>query len=380
MSEWQGFNAIAQNKAKSYLYTGLAVSFVKGVVLVFLGFVTLIFHVSSGLETAIAAYVSDQPLIVALFTLVGFAAFWLVSLPFDYYKGYVVENRFDLSKESEKKWFVDHLKASTLSGLAILVFVQGIFGFMRVDIAYWWLYLWAATVLVAVFFLYVSPVLIMPLFYKFPKLENEELLSRLTKLAGKAGIKIIGVFEMKAGEKTKKATAALTGIGGTRRMLLSDTFLTNFSDDETESVMGHEIGHHVFGHLWKFTFELSLMVLVMLFITSVVLPPASAIFSFDRFYSVATLPLIALIFGLMYFAFTPIMNTLSRRAEGNCDQYELELADKPDAYISSMTKLCDQNLRYATPPAIIEFLFYDHPSGKKRIDRALEYKRRKLTQ
>ena len=97
--------------------------------------------------------------------------------------------------------------------------------------------------------MYVSPVLIMPLFFKFPRLKDDELLGRLTRLADKAGIKIIGVFEMKAGAKTKKATAALTGIGNTRRMLLSDTFLSNYSTDEVESVMGHEIGHHIYGHI-----------------------------------------------------------------------------------------------------------------------------------
>jgi STE24 endopeptidase len=179
---------------------------------------------------------------------------------------------------------------------------------------------------------------------------------------------------MKAEAKTKKATAALTGIGNTRRMLLSDTFLSNYSTDEVESVMGHEIGHHIYGHIWKFALMLSVFFLFVLFIASQIAQPVSAFFNLEHINSVSSLPLLALVFGLLYVGFSPLMNTLSRLAEGHCDQYELDLVQKPDAYISSMVKLCDQNLRYAYPSPFTEFMFYDHPSGKKRVERALVYK------
>lgn len=377
MSDEYGFDKEAQSKARNYLYGGLATSVVKGVFIFFLAVVGLSLRVSIGLEKAIAAYVTEPSLVTFIFTLIGLAVYWLFTLPFDYYKGYVLEHRFGVSNESFGRWLRDSLKMSALSGLVALAFAQGIYGFMRTDLAYWWFYLWIVTAIVTAFFMYGSPVLIMPMFYKFPKLENRELLDRLTKLADKAGIKIIGVFEMKVAGKTKKATAALTGIANTRRMLLSDTFLANYSTDETESVMAHEIGHHVHGHIWKFTLGLTLMLLIVLLITSRVLPATSGFFGSDRVDSVATLPLFALIFGLLYVAFTPLVNTISRRAEGQCDQYELELAERPEAYISSMNKLCNQNLRFAHPPALIEYLFYDHPSGKKRIERALAYKRLK---
>jgi STE24 endopeptidase len=157
--------------------------------------------------------------------------------------------------------------------------------------------------------------------------------------------------------------------------LLSDTFLSNYSNDEIESVMGHEIGHHVYGHIWKFTVMFSGIFLLVLFFTNLILQATFGFFGFERVDSVASFPLLALVLGLLFAVFTPLINTLSRRAEGNCDQYELDLVEKPDAYISSMMKLCDQNLRYAYPSPLIEFMFYDHPSGKKRIERALAYKR-----
>ena len=375
MLDEYGFDKRVQSKAKDYLYSGLMISAAKGIVILILAFLGLSVRASISLESIIAAYVSEPPLVLFLFSLVGLAVYWLATLPFDYYKGYVLEHRYGLSHESLGRWLQDNLKMSILSGLMALAFAQGIYGFMRMDMTYWWLYLWATTALVMVFFMYVSPILIMPLFYKFPKLENKDLLERLMELAGKAGIRIIGVFEMKTAVKTKKATAALTGIANTRRMLLSDTFLENYTRDEAESVMAHEIGHHVHGHIWKFSLGLILMVFIILLVASQVLPATLGFFGFERLDSVATLPLFALMFGLLYVMFIPLMNTLSRRAEGQCDQYELELADKPEAYISSMVKLCSQNLRYAYPHAIIEFLFYDHPSGKKRVERAVAYKR-----
>jgi STE24 endopeptidase len=375
MSESYGFNEETQHKAKNYLYTGLKTSLCKSIVIFVLALLALGLGLSSALAEIIQSYVSEPALIVFLYTLIGYGIFWLVSLPFDYYKEYVLEHKFELSTETLGVWFRDNVKMSVLFAIFVLSFVEGIYNFMWLNPTCWWLFLWVVTVFIIALIMYVSPVLIMPLFYKFPRLKNDELLDRLTKLADKAGIKIIGVFEMKAQAKTKKATAALTGIGNTRRMLLSDTFLSNYSNDEVESVMGHEIGHHIYGHIWKFTLLICIFVLFALFITNQIVQSISAFFNLEPINSVSSLPLLALVFGMLYVGFTPLMNTLSRLAESSCDQYELDLVQKPDAYISSMVKLCDQNLRYAYPSPLIEFMFYDHPSGKNRVERALTLKR-----
>jgi STE24 endopeptidase len=374
MSDLYGFNEETQRRAKNYLYSGLRASLVRGIVIFVLALLVFALRLSTALEDFVRVYVSEPSLIVALYTLIGYAVFWLVSFPFDYYEEYVLEHKFDLSTETLGMWLLDKVKASILSVLFILFIVEGIYNFMWLNPTYWWFLLWLVAALVTTFFMYVSPVLIMPLFYKFPRLKDEELLNRLTKLTDKAGIKIIGVFEMKVGEKTKKANAALTGIGNTRRILLSDTFLSNYSNDEIESVMGHEIGHHIYGHTWKFSIMFSGIFLIVLFLTSQILQATFGFFGLERVDSVASLPVFALVSGLLFAVFTPLINMFSRRAEGNCDQYELDLVEKPDAYISAMVKLSDQNLGYAYPSPLIEFMLYDHPSGKKRIERALTYK------
>jgi STE24 endopeptidase len=369
------FNPETQDKAKAYLYRGLQVSICKGVVLVSLAFLVLELRLSTVSADWVQRYVSEPSLTLALLVLLGYGIFWLVSLPFDYGRGYVLEHKFGLSTERKLGWLGDNLKASLLSLLVALAFVEAAYNFMWLSPTYWWFLTWLVSALFIVLFVFAAPVVIMPLFYKFPKLKDEELLNSLMKLADKARIRVLGVFEMKAGVKTRKAIAGLTGIGRTRRMLISDTFLSRFSKDETESAMGHEIGHHIFGHAWKYTVLFTGAFLVMLFIADQILLVSSKFFGIQRFDYVASLPLLVLTLGLLYALFIPLANTISRRAEADCDQYTLELTEKPDAYISTMTKLCDQNLRYAYPSPITEFIFYDHPSGKKRIERALNYKR-----
>jgi len=369
-----GFDDKTQRRAKSYLYHGLGASLGKAVVLVVLAFSVLGLRLSVSFGHFLRAYVSGTFWTVAIYVLIGYLMFWLVSFPLDYYEGYALQHKFGLSTEKCTGWLRDKVAMGILSVLIIFAFVEGAYGFMRFNPASWWLFTWVVSAFFIVFFVYVYPVLIMPLFYKYPKLEDEDLLNKLSELAAKAGIRIRGVYEMKASAKTKKATAALAGIGSTRRMILSDTFLSNSSKDEIETTMGHEIGHQVYGHIWKYTVVFSAMFLLMLFLTSQVMQATVGFWGLGSVDSADSLPLMAFVLGLFYAVFIPFMNSLSRWSEAHCDQYALNLVEKPDAYISKMTKLCDQNLRYAYPNRLIEFLFYDHPSGKKRIERALAYK------
>jgi STE24 endopeptidase len=183
---------------------------------------------------------------------------------------------------------------------------------------------------------------------------------------------------MKASVKTKKAIGALAGIGNTRRIILSDTLLNKYTPDEIECVIGHELGHHVYRHLGKLLAMVSVLFFVGLFIVDQVLQRTVTYFGFSGIGDIASLPLLALVLGLFFLIVTPIQNTISRKLEGHADQYELELVNKPDAHISLMVKLYDQNLRHADPHPIIEFIYHSHPSGKKRIERARRYKRSRV--
>jgi len=372
MKGLQGLSEQRQRLARDYLYSGLAVTLIKVFAFLFLLLLALGLGAHVSLEKFVRTYASEEWFAIGLYTLAGCVLFFLASLPFDYYKEYEIEKRFGLSSKTRLSWLKDKVKFSSLFLIFAFIFVEGTYHSMRVSPIFWWVSVWIGFNVVAVLFSYIAPVLIMPLFYKFPKLRDEELMERLVALAKKAGINVMGVYEMKASEKTRKAIGALAGMGDTRRIILSDTLLANFSSDEVEGVIGHELGHHVFHHTEKILVLFIAFFLVALIITDRVLRATIGFFGLGDISTIASLPLLALILALCFAVFTPLMNTFSRWLEGQADQYELDLVNKPDAYISFMTKLCDQNLRYAYPHPLVEFMFYDHPSGKKRLERAYQ--------
>lgn len=373
--EHYGFNRSLQEKARKYHYEKLLMSLFQYGFLFMAGFVTLKAGISHGLKIVVLGYASDSSLVVALYFFIGFLFFWLITLPFDYYKGYVIERKFDLSTQSFRSWISDQVKMLILRMVLLMFIVQGVYFALRMFAPYWWIITWIFVSGGMVVVSYIAPVVIMPLFFKYPPLKETSLIGRLTNLAKKAGIRVVGVFEMKAGVKTKKAVGALAGIGNTRRIILSDTLLTNYTHDEIEGVIGHELGHHVFHHIGKMLIMFSVMMLVAFYVIDLVLRASVSYFGFSGIDDIASLPLLALTLAMMFMVATPIMNTLSRYAEGQADQYELEIVNNPDAFITCMVKLCDQNLRHADPHPLIEFMLYDHPSGKHRVQRALNYKK-----
>jgi len=182
-------------------------------------------------------------------------------LPLAFYSGFLLERRFGLSTERLGGWLLDQAKSLGLGlvlggGAASLVY-----RLMRLSPDRWWLAAGVAFALVIVGLTNLAPVLLLPLFYSVKPLERDTLRARLLALAERAGARVLGAYEWGLAEKTKKANAALTGIGGTRRILVSDTMLAEYSEDEIEVVLAHELAHHVHGDIWKgIVFESALVI------------------------------------------------------------------------------------------------------------------------
>jgi STE24 endopeptidase len=373
--EQYGFNRSLQEKAKRYWNVKFLVSLLQYAFLFVAGFLTLELGISVGLERFALNYTSDPWLVVALYFLLGFLCFWLVSLPFDYYKGYVIEHKFELSTQTGWSWFGDQIKSLAIGMILLLVIVEVIYYTLRTFPVYWWVYTGILLSVIMIFMMYIGPVLIMPLFFKYTPLKNELLISKLTNLAKKAGIKLVGVYEMKAAVKTKKAVGGLTGVGNTRRIILSDTLLSHYTSDEIEVVIGHELGHHIRHVYGKITAIMIVALLLGFLFVDHVLKIAVTYFGLGKIESIATLPLLALSLWIFFMALKPILNTFMRREEREADQYTLEITNKPDAFTSMMVKGHDQNLKDADPHPIVEFLFHEHPAGKKRVEHAITYKK-----
>src|SRR5881296_905377 len=260
-----------------------------------------------------------------------------IDLPFSYYSGYVLEHRFQLSRQSLTAWMKDQLKALAIAAP-----------------------------------LTIAPVLLLPLFFKFKPVENPDLQNRVDRLARRTGKRICGIFEWSLGEKTRKANAAVVGWGNTRRIIVSDTLLKNFSGEEIEVVIAHELCHYVKNHIWYGMAAQSLFTFVAFYVAYRVLPPLSRSFGFSGTEDVANFPLMALVMTILSLAALPAVNCFSRRLETAADLYALDVTGDALAFVSSMEKLADINLVNKNPNKIVEFIFHSHPSVEDRVKLAAD--------
>ncbi len=213
----------------------------------------------------------------------------------------------------------------------------------------------------------IAPVVLLPMFYSVKPLGSEPLRLRLISLADRAGARVLGAYEWGLGEKTRKANAALTGLGTTRRILVSDTMLAEYSDDEIEVVLAHEIAHHVHGDIWKGILFESALILAGLYAAARVLSGLAPAFSFRGAADVAGLPLLLLAAGAVSFVMLPLAQAMSRAFERNADRFALRLTKNPAAFVSAMRRLAAQNLAEEHPSKFVQVLFYSHPPVRERI-------------
>ena len=287
--------------------------------------------------------------------------------PLDYY-GFRLEHRYHLSNQKFRSWLWDEFKSLVIGLVLATVVVELLYLLLRHVPQLWWLIAWGIVLGLFVLLAQLAPVVLFPIFYKFEPLENEELKRRLVVLSEHAGTRVRGVYKWNLSEKSKKANAALTGLGATRRIILADTLLDHYSDDEIEAILAHELGHHVHKHILKSICIQAGISLFGFWLANEVLHYAierSSLFS--TMADFANLPLLALVSTLLSFLLMPVLNAYSRFNERQADRYCFKSVANVDDFISSMNKLAEQNLAERTPGCWVEWFFHSHPSIAKRI-------------
>jgi STE24 endopeptidase len=292
----------------------------------------------------------------------------------DYY-GFQLERRFQLSTQKFRSWLWDEAK-SFLVGLGMGAIVVELLYFMiRQSPQHWWLITWALFMGLFILLAQLAPVVLLPIFYKFEPLDNEDLRRRLVQLGERAGTRVRGVYRWKLSEKSKKANAALTGLGSTRRIILADTLLDNYAPEEIEAVLAHELGHHVHRHILKSILVQAGITLLGFWIANFVLHYAVDHHMFEELSDFANLPLLAVAATLLSLLLMPALNAFSRYNERQADRYAFESIVSVEPFISSMNKLAKQNLAERTPSKWIELLFHSHPAISRRVAAAEEWGR-----
>lgn len=347
-----------------FVELGLAILLVLS--LLFLGW-------SAGVRDWAESVSGDPWVVVALYSVALGVGYTLISLPLGFYSGFVLPHRYGLSTQSLGGWVVDTVKELAISAVFGLVAVEVLYWLLRTLPDWWWLVMAALAWLFLVAMAQLAPVLLMPLFYKFRPLDDAELVARLTRLAEGAGAKVQGVYVMDMSSRTTAANAMLTGLGSTRRIILGDTLLNNYTYDEIETVLAHELAHHVHNDMPKGLVAEAVILLVSMGAAALLLNWGVPAFGFRGIDDIAALLLFMVAMAAVGLVAMPLGNLLTRRMERAADRYAIQATGKPRAFRSVMLKLAGQNLADAEPPAWVRILFQSHPTIAERVAFAESY-------
>ena len=361
-----------QKKAKEYARISRRLWLVNTSVSVIYTLAWLLFGWSMALRdwlTGRGAFLINPWILVPVFVLIFGGIYFVLDLPMSYYSGFVLPHRYDQSTQTLKDWIMDQVKGMLIGGPIGLILLELLYFALRVTSGLWWLWAVGGLLVFNVLLSNLAPVLIMPIFNKFVPLgeEHKDLAERLLKLAERAHTKVKGVYKFDMSRRTKSANAALTGIGNTRRIVLGDTLINEFTPDEIETVLAHELGHQVHRDiLFLITFG-TISTLVGFYLASLAMNWAVAFFGFTGVSDVAAFPALGLILGIYGFLTSPLDNAVSRWRERLADEYALQTTGKKDAFASAFIRLANQNLGEVDPEKWVVFMFYSHPPLAERI-------------
>jgi len=371
-------NTNRKQNAKKYEKIKLVSGITEGVLSFLLILAIVVFGFSKKIESFAAGYFLNPYLQLLLFGAIIGVITAFFSFPFDYYFGFRLEHKFDLSNLTFWGWIKEKLKGflvAILLGLPIVF----LFYWLLSNYEYWWVIFGFVVTLYSVLLAQIAPVFIFPIFYKFKPIDDETLKDKIFALCKKVGFKIGGVYSFDMSKTTKKANAAFSGMGKTRRIIIGDTLISGFSHDEIVTVFAHELGHYKKGHIRNMIFVSFISTFAGLFIISMLYDSLFPLFGFTQRWEIAALPLLMLIAGIITFLTGPFSSWLSRKYEYEADRFAVETTGNLDVFKSTMEKLAFQNLSDDEPPKLVEFWFHSHPSVKKRISSAETYYSSKIS-
>jgi STE24 endopeptidase len=357
--------------AKDYSRKKIILSLTGTVLFFALTLIFVLSGLSKNLDEEVHRFVSNNYLALLLFAAVVGIAEALLTAPLSFYSGFVLEHKYHLSNQTLFGWVWENLKGMMVS-IPLAVPILLVFYYcLKTFGSLWWLPVGTILFFVTVVLARLGPVLIFPLFYKFIALEEGPMKQGILRLCAEVGVKVEGIFTFNLSKNTKKANAAFTGIGKSKRIILGDTLVQNFTDEEVVSVFAHELGHYTMRHIWVMMAIGTVTSFLGLSITALLYSVSLPWLGFTGAEQIGALPLLSLWLGLYSLITSPLSNVISRRHEFAADRYAVRMTGMKEPFINALRKLARINLADITPPRIVEFLFHSHPSIDHRI-RAIE--------
>jgi len=300
----------------------------------------------------------NMPFILSgiVFFLVLSYANTIISIPFDLYSTFRIENKYGFNTMTWKLWITDFIKSIILSTIFTGIMAAAALYLMKASPDFWWLFVWLFFLLFSIFMMYISPYIIEPLFNKFTPIKDEEIEGSIRDLMKKAGIKISRVFKIDASKRSSHTNAYFTGIGKVKRI-------------EILSVLAHEAGHWKKKHVLKMIIVIEAMSLIGIYISFMMIKSGILIriFNIQNDTVFANLLILGFVGGIVSFPLTPIFSYFSRRHEREADRFAAEMTENREAMATSLIKLSKDNLSNLYPHPLYASFYYSHPPVVQRI-------------
>ncbi len=349
-----------------FYFFGLMISLATGLAILF-----------SGFHTIIRDFVLQYPLPTLFYGFLILLAFTVTGFPIAFYSTFIYDSKFKLVRYNISGWFKDYLKSNLIYYIFTLIVISFLYFSIR-TFSPWWIYAGIFYIIFSTVINYIFPLVIVPFMWKTTLYKDKTMKKKILALCRKLGVmNIRNVFVVKESEKSVRSNAFFYGMGNQQKIALFDNLLNDFTRDEVETVVGHELGHYVNKDIIRGMILESILIFPMLFIVDYLVEIFSPLFSVQGISDLASLSLIGVIYGTLEFLLMPISNTHSRWREAQADKFALDHVRKSKAQVSTEKRLADMNLSPLSTHPIIEFWLFTHPSTIKRIRMAENWKKLK---
>ena len=304
----------------------------------------------------------------------------ILGFPMEYYENYAREHQYGMATQTFGPWMGDEFKSFLVTLVLGAIAFVGLFAIVRRLQRTWWIWGAIATIVFATVAIAMGPVYIQPLFNTINKLNDPKVTVLILRMAHANGIPTNDVYEIDASRQTTRMSANVSGFAGTMRITLNDNLLKRGSPEEIQAVMGHEMGHYVMNHIYKFIFFIAVVIVVSFAYLRYGLDWALGLWG-ERWQirgigDPAIFPLVVFGIGILAFVLTPVLNTVTRVQEKEADMFGLNASRQPDGFAQAAIHLGEY--RKMHPGPVEEFIFFDHPSGYNRIHSAMVWKSQNL--
>ena len=318
--------------------------------------------------------ITFQDLVVILLFIIAFnLAIFLLYLPFNFYRGFIVSHQFGLSTQTAAGWFSDWGKRVLISLVLEGLLWTGFFAMMRLLPKRWPVLGGALLMAFSAIFTLLTPILITPLFYEVSVLDDTALQHRIVEMAEEAGMPVDEIYIIDASSKTTTANAYFTGFGGAQRIVLYDTLLTNYTRDQVKVVLAHEMGHWYYQHTLLIVVGMGAVAWLGLFALKWVLNRSWRWLELRGPADVAAMPFIVALITIISILAMPVENAISRFGEHQADEFALAISQEPEAFAELFEEFAEQNLSMVDAPEWEKIIFYTHPPIVDRLETAKQF-------